>query len=784
MKRIVFPIAVLLLVLVGGSADAATVRAEATPQFLPGYIEPGTPFTIDLYMNNDDGVEMVGYSMPFALYSPDASITNIIHRNVGGFSADSIPYGVSYNDSSILMLNGFDGYWTLINKWFGFGWNGVLPDTINHSTATMTGWPSGLGEQLYIQFALQVDEEGTLCIDSIGHANPIYDWLFDFPTTFEGPYCWVIGYPPEDPEIAVDKDSLTFASIQGQGAPSPQVINITNVGAGTLEWTATWTSSWLNSSPAFGTAPSLVQVSVNPSGLTPGIYYDTLVISDPEATNNPVSIPVTYTLSEPAPMIDLDPDYFSFSAIADSTNPPDQFMDVSNAGGGTLNWTATKSTTWLSISPDAGTGAATVTLSVDITGLAFGIYWDTIVVADPNASNTPQRAVVRLEIVSSLPVLGVDPELIYVAVDTDEPVPDDRYFDVINEGAGSMNYYLEETSDRILSLTPDSGAVPQTVTIVFDTVFGNPGQNFFDTIIVNSLEASNSPVEVVIQYALSTSPAKILVNKDSVSAELYECGQGTGLVIPTKITVYNGGAEPFDFDITNSAAWLEPFPSSGPAPQQVTLNFDYKSLSPGTYRDTLVITAFNAINSPRRIPVRLTILPTDEAPEITASHDTVVFAAQENQPGKEYFLSVNNANPGCMTWEFVEDVSWVDWTIDSAGGYTYPWTVRLFPNGYGLVLGTYYDYGQIVAPDATNSPQDVYFKINIWKLHGDCDYNGVINLLDVIYFINFLYYGGPAPMPERIVGDCNCDFRINLVDIIAIIDYLYYGAGPLCGNPY
>jgi hypothetical protein len=784
MKRFFVLFVSLIIVLGCGRSFAATVRAEASPLLAPGYIEPGVPFTIDLYMNNNDVAEHIGYSMPFAIYSPDLSITNIIHRNVHGYSADSIPYGASYNDSSILMLNGFASYWTMINKWFGFSWNGVLPDTINHTTATISGWPPGLGEKLYIQFALQVNQEGTLCIDSIQHANYIYDWLFDFPTTFNGPYCWEVGYPPQNPEITVDVDSMTFTGVENQPPPPPQVIHITNTGAGTLNWTATWQSTWLSVSPAFGTAPSTVQVYANTTGLTPGTYYDSVKVSDPNATNNPVYIPVKLVVTEPPPTIHLSPTFFTFNAIVDSTNPPDQMMSITNTGGGTLEWTATHSHSWLTIYPASGVGDDSVTLSVNISGLSIGTYYDTVSVSDPDATNNPQKAIVKLVVASSFPVMELSPSFIYIPVATDERLPANQYFDVTNVGAGEMDYYAEEFSTRIKELIPDSGSVPQTVMIKFDSVFGNAGTDYFDTIWVYSNEAANSPQLLIIQFHLSTNPGRMAVSRDSVVVNWYECGPGISPPPHPTITVYNIGGEPFTFDITYHSTWLLPSATSGSAPKTISLDFDYKGLSPGTYRDTMVITAYYAIGSPKRVPVILHILPTSATPLIITDRDTLIFAAQEERAGKDYFLEVNNYFPGCMAWQIQEAVSWVNYTIDSSEGNTYPWDVRFQPNGFGMIMGTYFDSGQIVAPTASNSPYDLYFKVYIWKLHGDCDYNGVINILDVVYFIRYLYYGGPAPKPELAVGDCNCDYRINIVDITAIINYLYYGAGPLCGNPY
>jgi len=196
MKNFTALLALFCILLTAIPAYAVTFRVEATPELEPGVVEVGTPFTFDMYLNNNDGIDQVGYSWPLYFYSPDESITSIIHRNVQGYSADSIPFGASYNDSSILMLNGFDSFWTGMNKWFGFGWNGTLPDSINHTTFSTAGWPPDLGEQLYVQFAFRIDEPGTFCVDSLDHPEDVYDWLFDPPGTnqaFNGPYCWIIG---------------------------------------------------------------------------------------------------------------------------------------------------------------------------------------------------------------------------------------------------------------------------------------------------------------------------------------------------------------------------------------------------------------------------------------------------------------------------------------------------------------------------------------------------------------------------------------------------------------
>jgi hypothetical protein len=191
MKILIPFLCFLLIITAFNQLWAGYMRAGANPELEQGVIQVGTPFTIDIYMNNNDD-STYGHSWPLVFYSPDGSIGSVIHNNVSGFSAEAFPSGVSYNDSSILVNDTYNSYWTMLNMWFGFSWDGQLPDTINHTTATLDGWPDGLGEVLNARFAFIINEGGIFCVDSLKHANSDFDWIFDFDMDFGGPYCWTL----------------------------------------------------------------------------------------------------------------------------------------------------------------------------------------------------------------------------------------------------------------------------------------------------------------------------------------------------------------------------------------------------------------------------------------------------------------------------------------------------------------------------------------------------------------------------------------------------------------
>ncbi len=64
-------------------------------------------------------------------------------------------------------------------------------------------------------------------------------------------------------------------------------------------------------------------------------------------------------------------------------------------------------------------------------------------------------------------------------------------------------------------------------------------------------------------------------------------------------------------------------------------------------------------------------------------------------------------------------------------------------------------------------------------VRGDVNHDSVIDVGDVVYLINYLYEGGPEPVPWE-AGDVNCDGTIDLSDVVYLINYLYREGPPPC----
>ena len=120
-------------------------------------------------------------------------------------------------------------------------------------------------------------------------------------------------------KIRLSPTSLDFSTTEGANNPTPQTVNISNVGAGTFDWTVTTTAAWLSLSPDSGTTPSSFTATVNAAGLAAGTYSGTITVTGVGATNTPQSIPVALTVS--APTLSSSTPTTSLTAVTLTWNP-------------------------------------------------------------------------------------------------------------------------------------------------------------------------------------------------------------------------------------------------------------------------------------------------------------------------------------------------------------------------------------------------------------------------------------------------------------------------------
>ena len=134
-----------------------------------------------------------------------------------------------------------------------------------------------------------------------------------------------------------------------------------------------------------------------------GIYGDTLVIQGGDVESFASPYPgdaVFHIFPNTKPIIQVQPDSLFFQGKERGANPQDQAVTITNTGGGILNWSAAKQpdVPWLSLNPTSGSAGDKIAVSIDISDLAMGFYYDTVRISDPNAINNPVDVPVTLKV--------------------------------------------------------------------------------------------------------------------------------------------------------------------------------------------------------------------------------------------------------------------------------------------------------------------------------------------------------------------------------------------------
>jgi hypothetical protein len=311
----------------------------------------------------------------------------------------------------------------------------------------------------------------------------------------------------ERPKLGVSVATLEIAVTEGLN-PDPRSFTVSNLGGGTLDWTAVDNAGWIALAPSTGTLGSggsqVVSVSAATAQLQPGQYQAIITVSGVEADDSPQTILVSLRVIE-RPRLGVSTNALAFNVSVGSSPNPQSFV-VSNEGGGSLLWSAVDNVGWLSLSPASGTLGADqsqlVTVSANTGQLQPGQYQATITVSGGGADDSPQTILVSLT-VTLPPRIGLFIErLSYTADEGASPNP--QQFILSNVGGGSLNW--SATSNAAwLQLAPGNGVLgadqSQSITATVNSVGLKEG-NYTAQITVSDAAAENSPQTIDVSLTI------------------------------------------------------------------------------------------------------------------------------------------------------------------------------------------------------------------------------------------------------------------------------------------
>ncbi|MCP4685404.1 MAG: hypothetical protein GY867_08140 [bacterium] len=586
--------------------------------------------------------------------------------------------------------------------------------------------------------------------------------------------------------LVVPIDTVRFSAIEGAADPTSQTFVVFS-DFDPLAFNLIESAGWMAPTPTGGTTPATITVNVTTLGLSEGVYFDSIRVQSAAASNSPQYVYVELDVTPPPPVIGISSSEFFFVAQEGGANPATQTLSISNIGGQTLSWDVSNSSSWLSLSPGSGFEDGDVLLEVDITGLMFGEYSDAIYVSSAEAANSPVVIPVNLVVGTDLPMIDVD-TVIYWPVAVSELPIFFRSFEVRNSGEGAMDFWVVEETPLVKSVSPASSTAPDSVELslgILESVLPLGAETTFVAQVFSN-EAINSPFLVRFRIRAVDDPAVIDISQTSVEFDMFGCQQGYGQVAPsTDITVTNiGGDNPMSVELDYEPGLISAeLDYIGPATNSVRIRALQVDLPFGTYFDTINVVSNWAANSPQQIVVQYNHLPPANDPVIHLERTEIVLPWRENAgPVTIDGPDIYNEYGGCMPWQITESIPWL--APQETSGEV-PGLTDLVVNPLGYTLGEYVGTMQVVAPDATNSPQEVIVRLQVWKLVGDMNWDGIIDIEDIQQLIGYLFLSMEGdPIPTWEVGDTNCDGSIDVTDAQYLVDNLFMTLTPLCTNPY
>lgn len=562
--------------------------------------------------------------------------------------------------------------------------------------------------------------------------------------------------------IQVSPGALTFAGVYLQPPPAQKIINV-GVSQGcssALNWSAFATTSsggkWLGIGLTRGVTPSYPSVSVSTTGLKPGTYSGSVILS---WSGGSQTIPVTLIVGQPTtPIITAAPATLPFSGIIGQVGLiPSQNITLTNTGGGTLTWQATAATAvggaWLAIAPATGSLAsklaATITVKPTLLAtLQAGTYNATITITGTDslghpAAGSPVSIPVSFVVQAPCAIATAPPALVFQGV-AGQPNPLAQVASITAGGAcaNALTWTATIATTPVggtwLTATPATGTVslkvPSTTSVGVATA-GLASGTYTGKVTLTAID-SVTKVAVgkpqVIAVTLTLQPVCTL-QPPSVAGETFSSSVGTNPATKT-FTVGVIGACTGNVTITPTAtmasgtSWLAVSPATATLASGTSTTFTVTvasaALAAGSYTGLISLAAVNGgiaiTGSPQTVGVTLTVLA---PPALTAGPGTLNFNVSTGLLSQPVTISNTGGQP--LNWTAALGTgapSYVSLSATSgtglAGGATT--TVNVIVNATGVPGGTTVSTSVVISATdpntglaVTGSPSTVAITVTI-----------------------------------------------------------------------
>jgi uncharacterized protein (TIGR03437 family) len=342
------------------------------------------------------------------------------------------------------------------------------------------------------------------------------------------------------PVIGLDTQGVTFYARANNGDANKEVVNVLNLGDGTLNWQAqiqfisggVWGALGATSGQSTAAKPSPLPISAAFGLIPPGSYYALVRISDSNAVNNPQFFMAVLNLApaDSPPKPQPVPEGLFFVAKAGAAPPPAQKVTVFASSSMPVPFQASANASdggnWLSVTPAGGSTStqspAQVSITVNPLNLKAGIYRGDVTLS---FSTT--------EIRSTIITVVVQPATVMSSAKARDAVPGCTPAKLALAPTGLSNSFATPAgwpTNLTVQLADDCGSPVLNGQVVATFSNGDPAL---------PLKLTDSTIGV---YSATWSPSKVsgvmTVKAQAVAPGLASAGVDiTGAVTPNKVPV-------------------------------------------------------------------------------------------------------------------------------------------------------------------------------------------------------------------------------------------------------
>jgi len=506
------------------------------------------------------------------------------------------------------------------------------------------------------------------------------------------------------PALAIAPTTLSFTAQAGGVAPPAQSVTTSSSGVAIgYSLSASSSVGWLSVKPATGTTPGSIGISVNPAGLSPGTYSGTVIVDSSDASNGPLPVAVTFTVT-PVPTLAVGPELLTFKAKAGGAPPASQTI-TTNSSGAALGYSvsASSDSAWLSVTSSTRTTPSPISVTANPAGLAAGTYTGTVTITSRDASNGPQVVAVAFTVTkANLPTLALVPASLTFVGRLGGVSPASQTVAIRSSGAAIHYNVSAISSGDWLSARPLTGTTPDSISITANPS-GLAAGTYKGSVILTSSDAANDSEDVEVSFTVT---AATLPELTLMPANLSFTTQIGGVAPGAQILMIGSGASSIAFPTsTASASWLHAAAASGTTPGSISISVAPAGLAAATYTGAVTVAADGAANSPQAVFVTLTVSATP-LPRLAVNPTSMSFTAQVGgkPPAGQTIAIVSTGAPLGFSVTAGSSAAWLAAT--PADGLT-PGSITISVNPSGLAAGSYKSSISIAATGADNSPQTV-----------------------------------------------------------------------------